>query len=87
MALPMSAMAIPAPTVGMRFNFLPSLPVILKPFGFLKHVDLRTVGLDLGDIRVKFDWELELFKSVVEQTRFEGVFESGVDLGVLGKKV
>jgi len=82
-ALLMSAMAIPTPTAGMGFNFLPPLPIISKPFGFLKHVDLRTVGLDLGDIPVKSTWELELFKPVVEQTRSEGLFESGVDFGVL----
>jgi len=49
-------------------------------------VYLRTVGLDLGDIPVKFGWELELFKPVVEQTRSEGGFESGVDFGVLGTR-
>ena len=79
-------MAILTPTAAMGFNFLPPLRIISKPFGFLKHVDLRIVGLDLGDILVKFGWELELFKPVVEQTRSKGVFESGVDFGVLGTR-
>ena len=83
----MSAMEIPASITGMGFNFLPPLPIILKPFGFLKHVDLRTVGLDPSDIPIKFGWELELFKPFVKQTGSEGVFECGVDFGVFGNKV
>jgi len=70
----------------MGFNFLPPLPIISKPFGFLKSVDLRTVGLDLGDVPVKFRWELAVLKPVVEQLRSDGVFESGLEFRGLGTK-
>ena len=45
-----SAAAISAPTTGMGFNFLPPLLIITMPFKFLKSVDLRTMGKELGDI-------------------------------------
>ena len=53
----------------MGFNFLSPLPLISKPFSFLKSVDLRTVGLDLSDVSVNFGWELVLFKPVVQGLR------------------
>ena len=38
----------------------PSRPIIYKPFGFLKSIDLSTVGLKLEDIPYKFGWDLVL---------------------------
>ena len=38
-----------------------SLPIVYKPFGFLKSIELRTVNLKLEDIPYKFWWELILF--------------------------
>jgi len=68
----------------MGFNSLLPLPIISKPFGFLKNVYLRAVGLNLSDLPVKFGWKLVLFKPVTEQPKSEGVFESGSDFGGLG---
>jgi len=77
-------MALPGFSATMGFYSLPPLPIFLKPFGFLKSVDLRTVGLNLSDLPVKFGWELVLCKPVVEQARSEAVFESGLDFGGWG---
>ena len=82
--LPASTPVFPASPAGIGFNSLPPLPIISKPFGFLKNVDLRTVELNLSDLPVKFGWELVLFKPVVEQPRSDGVFESGLEFGGLG---
>ena len=38
----------------------PSRPIIYKPFGFLKNIDLITVGLKLEDIPYQFGWDLVL---------------------------
>ena len=38
----------------------PSRPIIYKPFGFLKSIDLSIVGLKLEDIPYKFGWDLVL---------------------------
>jgi len=42
--------------------------------------------LDLGDVPVKFGWELAVLKQVVEQLRSNGVFESGLEFRGLGTK-
>ena len=57
----------------MGFNSLPPLPIISTIFGFLKSVDLRMVGLELGDVPSEFGWPLVLFESNVEHTVPEGV--------------
>jgi len=46
----MPATSPPAPVGGMGFNFLPSLPIISKIFGFLTSLHLRSVGLELSDV-------------------------------------
>ena len=63
----------------------PSRPIIYKPFGFLKSIDLRTVGLKLEDIPYKFGWDLVLIgesgvcqRSVEHQKPFE---KSGSKIG------
>ena len=61
-ALPMAATVAPPPVRGMGFNFLPRLPIILRTFGFLKSPNLRSVGLELGDVPIKFGWDLVLFE-------------------------
>jgi len=83
-ALPASTTALPASPAGMGFSSLPPLPIISQPFGFLKSVDLRIVGLDLCDVPVKSRWELVLFKPIVEQPRSEDVFESKLEFGDWG---
>ena len=40
----------------------PSRPILYKPFGFLKSIDLRTIGLKLEDIPYDFGWSLVLFR-------------------------
>ena len=50
LALPMAKTAAPTPVRGMGFNFLPSLPIISKIFGFLTSLHLRSVGLELSDV-------------------------------------
>ena len=77
-------MVLPGFFAGMGFNSLPPLPIFSKPFGFLKSFDLRTVGLNLSDLPVKFGGELVLCKPVVEQARFEAIFEFGLDFGGWG---
>jgi len=42
--------------------------------------------LDLGDVPVKFGWELVLFKPIVEQPRSKGVSMSGLDFGGFGTR-
>ena len=83
-ALPALTSVFPASPAGMGFNFLSPLPIISKAFGFLKNVDLRTLGLDLSDIPVNFGWELVWFKPIVEQPRSEGVSVSRLECGGLG---
>ena len=39
----------------------PSRPILFKPFGFLKSIDLTTVGLKLEDIPYDFGWNLVMF--------------------------
>ena len=53
-ALPMAATAAPPPVRGMGFNFLPPLPIILRTFRFLKSLNLRSVGLELGGVSAEF---------------------------------
>ena len=57
----------------MGFNSLPPLPIISIIFGFLKSVDLRTVGLELGDVLSEFRWALVLFELSGEQIVPKGV--------------
>jgi len=47
------------------------------PFKFLKSVDLRTMGKDLGDIPSGFDWEITVWKPIMEQPRAEEDFIPG----------
>ena len=60
---------------GTRFKFLPPLPIIPTSFGFWKSLDLRTVGMKLGEVPSEFGWDLVLFEPYVELTRSKGVLE------------
>ena len=40
----------------------PPRPICYKPFGFLKSVDLKNVGLNLTDIPYNFGWKLVPFE-------------------------
>ena len=40
----------------------PPRPICYKPFGFLKSVDLKNVGLNLTDIPYNFGWKLVPFQ-------------------------
>jgi len=76
LSLPLSATAAPAPIKGMGFNLLPPLPIISTTFGFLKSLDLKTVGVKLCDVPWVFGWDLILFEVDGDQTVLEGVLES-----------
>jgi len=49
-ALPLSVTTSMAFPRGMGFNSLPPFPIVSTIFGFLKSLDLRTMGLELGDV-------------------------------------
>jgi len=66
-ALAVSATAIPAPSTGMGFNFLPALPIITLPIKFLKSVDLITMGKGLNDVPSSFGWKLVEWKPLDNQ--------------------
>ena len=55
----------------------PPCPISFKPFGFLKSVGLKSVGLGLKDIPYNFGWELEVF----EESTVLGLVKSGENLG------
>jgi len=74
-SLPLSAAVGPVPITGIGFNSLPPLPIISTIFGFLKSLDLRTVGIELGDVPPEFGWDLVLFEPDMEPTRPKGVLE------------
>jgi len=78
----MPATSPPAPVGGMGFNFLPSLPIISKIFGFLTSLHMRSVGFELSDVRPEYGWDLVLFEQTVEQTGSGGVVESSEALTV-----
>jgi len=59
----------------MGFNSLLPLPIISTIFGVLKSLDLRTVGMELGDVPPEFGWVLVLFEPNLEPTVSEGVLE------------
>jgi len=73
--LPLSMAASTASPRGMGFNSLPPLPIVLTIFWFLKSLDLRTVGLELGNVPPEFGWDLVLFEPIMEQTVPRGVSE------------
>jgi len=50
---------------GKGLKTSPSLPIFCKPFGFLKSLNLRSVGLELEDVSDEYGWDLVLFESVV----------------------
>jgi len=60
-----------------------SRPIVYKPFGFLKSIDLRTVNLKLEDIRYKFGWELILFREMGACQTQEPVGASEREIGSL----
>ena len=90
-SLPLSATVAPVPIRGTGFNSLPPLPIISTIFEFLKSLDLRTVGMKLGDVPPEFGWVLLLFDPNLEPTVSEGVLEPSkgqtVSKGVLEPSV
>jgi len=50
------------------FKSLPPLPIIFKTFGFLKCVNLSSVGLGLNEVSPEFGWDLVLCKSILKQS-------------------
>ena len=50
-----------------------SLPIISKTFGFLKCVNLSSVGLGLNEVPPEFGWDLVFFEPILEQSRPKGV--------------
>jgi len=73
LALPVSAGVIPASLRGMGFESLPPLPIISKTFGFLKCVNLSSMGLGLNEVPSESGWDLVLWKLALEQSRPKGV--------------
>ena len=65
-AFPMAAIAalLTSPRYGVQF--LTPFAYYFKSFGFLKSLDLRIVGLELGDVPAEFGWDLVLFDPAVE---------------------
>jgi len=57
-ALTASVAAIQALLGAMALESLPPLPIISKNFGFLKCVNLSSVGLGLNEIPFEFGWDL-----------------------------
>jgi len=56
-----------APPTGMGFNSLPPLSISSPVFGFLKSLNLRSVGKELGDVPLVFGWELVVFEPSMVQ--------------------
>jgi len=60
--LSISAELLTAILEGKGLEISPPLPIICKPFGFLKCANLRSVGLELEDVPCEFGWDLVLFE-------------------------
>jgi len=71
-ALPVSIASIQAFLGGMGFESLPPLPIISKTFGFLKCVNLNSVGLGLNEIPFEFGWDLVMWKPILAQAEPKG---------------
>ena len=63
----------------------PPRPICYKPFGFLKSVDLKNVGLDLTDIPYNFGWKLVPFEEGDACPRSEKIGDLIKDLGAKDK--
>jgi len=63
----------------------PSRPILYKPFGFLKSIDLRTIDLKLENIPYDFGWSLVLFGEsdtcLKSQEKQEPIKESSDEIG------
>ena len=71
----MSVATIQAFLKGMGFKSLPPLSIISKIFGFLKCVNLRSVGLGLNEIPFEFGWDLVVWKPVLVQSEPKGALK------------
>jgi len=56
----------------MGFDSLPPLSISPTVFRFVKGLNLRTIGKDLGDVALMFSWDLLLYEPSVVRTRSEG---------------
>ena len=72
-ALPVSTTVFPAFLGVIGFESLPALPIISKPFGYLKRLNLSSVGLGLDEVAPEFGWDMVLFGPILEQSRPKGV--------------
>ena len=63
----------------------PPRPICYKPFGFLKSVDLKNVGLNLTDIPYNFGWKLVPFEEGDACLRSEKIGDLIEDLGAKDK--
>jgi len=57
--------------LGMGFDCMPPLPIILIPFKFLKKLNLNSVGLGIDSVPFRFGWELVEWKSKIDESRVE----------------
>jgi len=58
---------------GKGLEISPPLPIICKPFGFLKSINLSSVGLRLDEIPFEFEWNLVFWKPFAVQSEPTGV--------------
>ena len=63
----------------MGFGCMPSLPIILVPFKFLKKLNLISVGLGLESVPFSFGWELVEWKPKIDEFRVEFGENSGAE--------
>ena len=65
----------------------PPRPIRYEPFGFLKSIDLKNIGLNLADIPYDFGWNLVPFGEVGACLRSgkEQIRESSEDMGAKDK--
>ena len=61
-----------APAKGMGFDSLPPLLISPTIFEFVKSLDLRTVGKDLGDVPPVFGWKLVPYEPIMVESGHEG---------------
>jgi len=71
--LPVSAVVISASLGGMKFEYLPPLPIIAKTFGFFKRVNLSSLGLGLNEVPPEIGRDLVLWEPILEQYGLKGV--------------
>ena len=70
-SLPVSSLSPPPKelAIGMDFNSSPPISITPTNFGFLKSLDLKSVGMSLEDVPSIMGWELVVYNPVVAESR------------------